>query len=274
MWQAKHMNLKSRETLAKAFAVISLSLATLLPALAFARDIQYGGSEQAVYVRPGEPTQISFPGPIEGGFKRKQSAVALEKQDTYLVLFAQPQLSPDGEAIIVHLEDKRTYSLRVLPATEDRPRDGFVNIIDSRDPEIDLESSPDKVQKPTGFAPPSLVSGLVREMVLVAEFGKKKGITGYRRSNSYSGETIIHDGAIKADVDEIFMGSDLWGYVVNVENLLGTTQRVNPATFRLDGTRAISAQRWELAPKPVTAEQEAAQAHKMKLYIVTKAKRR
>ncbi len=241
---------------------------------AFARDVQYTGNEQAIYVRPGEPTQISFPGAVEGGFKRKSSSVALERQDNYLVVFAQPNLGPDGEAIIVHLEDKRSYALRVMPASEDRPRDGFVNVLDSRDPEVDLETTPDQQRTPANFAPPTIVSGLARELVLVAEFGKKKGIPGYRRSNSFSGETILHDGTMEARIDEIFMGTDLWGYVISVTNLLGTTQRINPATFRLDGTRAIVAERWELAPKPATAEQEAAKQHIGKIYVITKSKRR
>ena len=114
----------------------------------------------------------------------------------------------------------------------------------------------------------------MREMILVAEFGKQKGITGYRRSNRFSGQTVLDDGAIEARVDEIFMGTDMWGYVLNVENKLGTAQRINPATFRLDGTKAVSAQRWELSPRPVTTEEEVAKGHQGKVYIITRAKRR
>ncbi len=255
-----------------ALAVVSIMVSS---APAWAREVRYTGNEQTVFVKPGEPTQISFPGEIEGGFKRKQSSLALEKQDNYLIVFPQPNLPPEGEAIIVHLDDKRTYSIRAMPSTDEHPRDGYINIIDDPIPEIETEkgSQPQREQ-PRGFAPPTIVSGLMREMVLVAEFGKQKGISGYRRSNRYTGETVIHDGTVRATIDEIFMGPDLWGYVLNVENMLDTTQRINPATFRLDGTRAVTAQRWELAPRPLTAEQKISNAHVGKVYIVTRAQRR
>lgn len=242
--------------------------------MAFARDVQYTGNEETVYVRPGEPTQITFPSKIDGGYKKSRSSVTLQRQDNHLILFAQPQLSVDGEAIIVHLDDKRTYALRVAPENPENPRDGFINIVDNREPEIETGTPETQSLKTKDFPPATTVPGLMREMVLVAEFGKSKGITGYRRSNRYTGETVLHDGSVEARIEEIFMGPDLWGYVVSVENLLGTNQRINPATFRLDGTKAISAERWELTAQPLTAEQKISGAHKGKLYIVTRAKRR
>jgi hypothetical protein len=54
--------------------------------------------------------------------------------------------------------------------------------------------------------------------------------------------------------------------------MLDTTQIINPASFRLDGTRAISARNWELAPRPMNAEQELAGKERTKIYIVTRAK--
>ena len=241
----------------------------------FARDVQYNGGEETIYVKPGEPTQVTFPGKIAGGFKKKSSAVNLERQDNYLIVFAQQNLSLDGEAIIVHLADKRTYSLRVLPATGGMPKDGQVVISDSRSPETEEEPVADtKTDGARTFAPPTAISGLMREMMLVSEFGKKKGIPGYKRSNRFSGETVLDDGALNAKIDEIFMGTDLWGYVLSVENKLQTNQRVNPATFRLDGTRAVSCDKWELSARPLTPEQQVAQTHKGHVYIVTRAKRR
>ena len=68
------------------------------------------------------------------------------------------------------------------------------------------------------------------------------------------------------------MGPKLWGYVLDAENLLDQTQQINPASFRIDGTRAISANHWEIAPRPLTIEQEVAKRHKAKIYIVTRAK--
>lgn len=251
-----------------------VSTILLLGSSSFARDVQYAGGEETIYVKPGEPTQVTFPGKIAGGFKKKNSAVNLERQDNYLVVFAQQTLGLDGEAIIVHLNDKRTYSIRIMPATGGTPKDGQVTFLDTRAPEIDEEAVQDKQDGPKNFAPSSAISGLMREMVLVSEFGKQKGIAGYKRSNRYSGETVLDDGAITAKIDEIFMGTDLWGYVLSVENKLETNQKINPATFRLDGTRAVSCDKWELAAKPLTTEQQVAAAHKGHVYIVTRAKRK
>lgn len=247
----------------------------LMPAESWARDIKYQGSEVTVYVTPGEPTQITFPSKIEGGFKRKQSSLALERNGNFLVMFAQPEIPYEGEALLVLLDDKRSYAIRVIPSDDDHPRDEHVKIADERDEEeFDNEGAEPPYTQPTGFAPPTVVSGLMREMMLVAEFGKQRGIPGYRRSNRYTGETVLHDGAVIAKIDEIFMGPDLWGYVLDVENLLETSQKLNPASFRLDGTRAVGAQRWELAPRPETAEQKISGQHKAKIYIVTRSLRR
>jgi hypothetical protein len=241
---------------------------------ATAREIQYSGGEETVYVRPGEPTQISFPGKIAGGYKKKSSAVSLERNENYLVVFAQQTLGLEGEAIIVHLGDKRSYSIRVMPATGGAQKDDQVTIADTRTPEVDEEITQEKLDTPRTFASPATIPGLMREMVLLAEFGKKKGIPGYRRSNRYSGETVLDDGTVVAKIDEIFMGTDLWGYVLSVENKLETSMKINPATFRLDGTRAVTCDKWELAARPLTGEQQLSEGHKGKVYIVTKAKRR
>ena len=156
-------------------------------------------------------------------------------------------------------------------------RDVAIKIVDTR--EADIEENPQLAGlapapvAPSEFPPPTTVAGLMREMVLVAELGKSKGIPGYRRSNKFSGETVLADGTMNATVDEIFMGTDYWGYVLTVENKLDTSQRINPATFRIDGTRAISANKWELSPVPLTDEQKITQGHRGKVYIVTRSKR-
>jgi hypothetical protein len=255
-------------------AVASLSL-TFSVSDAEAREVKYGGSEVPVYVTPGEPTQITFPSKIEGGFKRKHSALALQRQENFMVVFAQPEIPYEGEALLVHLKDKRSYALRILPSDDDNPRDEFIDIQDLRDDVIgDGGQETDPYRQPEGFPSPNFVSGLMREMVLVAEFGKRGGIPGYRRSNRYTGETVLHDGTIEAKVLEIFMGTDHWGYVLEVENLLDSAYKINPASFRLDGTRAVVAERWELSPRPLTAEQKIAGGHKGKVYIVTRSMRR
>ncbi len=251
-----------------------LTAFTLLvaPNAAEAREIKYDGQEVTVYVKPGEPTQLQFPGNIQGGFRRENSAVLLERQEKYLVVFAQPQMSEDGEVILVHLGDSRSYSIRLKPFDSSNQRDGAVEIVDSRP-----SPTPETVDEEPEFkvgqsAPPSRVSGFMRQMILTAEFGKRKAIPGYRRSNRYSGEVVLHDGSIEAKIDEIYIGSNYWGYVISVENKLDTTQTINPATFRLDGTRAVSLSRPQLAPRPLTNEQKINSSHKGKVYVITRSK--
>ncbi len=252
---------------------MSLSVAgSIVPA--WARDLDYGGKEMSVYVNPGEPTQITFPNKIEGGFKRKHSALALERQGNFLVVFAQPELPYEGEALLVHTADKRSFAIRVLPSDDDNPRDEFVNIKDLREDSSGNEGEGGPQFTPRGFPPASVPPGLMRELVLIAEFGKRGGISGYRRSNRYTGETILNDGTIEAKIEEIFLGTDMWGYIVDGENLTDATYKLNPASFRLDGTMAVGAERWELAARPVTAEQEVSKAYKGKVYIITHSQRR
>jgi hypothetical protein len=248
-----------------------IAIGTVFPA--FARDIEYKDVEVTVRVSPNEPTQIQFPAPVAGGFKKKVSSLSLEPKDTDLVVFSGEGLSEAGEAIIVRLKDGRSYSMRVARSTAASPRDSQVKIIDARAPIIsEEEQDPAYREKKFDYAPATQVSGLLREMTLVAEFGKKS-ISGYRASDSYRGQTVLNDGALRATIDTIFMGPNLWGYVLDTENLLDQTQKINPASFRIDGTRAISAKNWELAPVPLTAEQQIAADQKTKVYIVTKARK-
>lgn len=244
--------------------------------VASARDAEYTGGEEVVYVTPGEPTQLTFPSNIVGGFKGSNSSLSIQRSNNNLVVFGRPDLSNEGEALIIQGEDGRSYAVRVKPAEDKNgiPRDEFVVIIDDRDPPNMAEDTPQDYKQPDGFAPSNTVSGLMRNMVLLAEFGKGGGVKGYKRSNRHTGEVVFDDGNLTAKVDEMLLGSELWGYVLTVENELGTTQRLNPSSFRLDGTRAIVAQRWQLSPKPLTPEQEAAGMHKGKVYIVTKARRK
>lgn len=258
------------------FGLLMLSALNGSAKNAFARDVDYKGSEEIVYVRTSEPTQVTFPGTVEGGFKRKNTSLSLERQNNFLVVFANASLPPDGEAIIVQLDDKRTYALRVKPedAASGNTRDNNVNIVDNRVmDEVPVESPTAEMPQP-GLAPSNPVAGLMRDMVLIAEFGKGKAPAGFRRSNRFTNEVILNDGSMEAKIDEMFLGTDLTGYVISVENMLESTQRLNPATFRLDGTRAVSAQYWELAPRPLTAEQQISNRHRSKVYIVTRSTRR
>lgn len=251
-------------------ALIS-SLCLILTESAFARDVEYNTQEVTVRVNPGEPTQIEFPGVIQGGYKRKNAEISLDRRENQLVVFGQPNIPEQGEVILVRLDDGRSYSLRIQRASAELPRDDVIRILDQRDAPIPLdeEDAPYK-EKNFEYAPATQVSGLIREMVLVTEFGKKS-ISGYRMSDRFQGEPVLNDGTINAVIDRIFIGPNLWGYVVETQNVLEVSQKLNPATFRLDGTRAISANNWELAPKPLSVEQDVAGKHKAKVYIVTKA---
>lgn len=261
-------------------AICGIGIVTLMfSADAFAREIKYsttGTQEHVIYVNPGEPTEITFPGRIEGGFKRKQSTIALEKKDSSLIVFANTSIPVEGEAIIVHLDDKRSYSMRVIHSDPMNPRDSHIQVIDDRDPETEYQANAEQTEAPKSnqFPPASVAPGLMRNMILAMEKGRIAGIPGYRRSNRYTGEVVLDDGRITAKIEDMFLGSNYWGYVLGVENKLDTTQTLNPATFRLDGTVAVSAENWELAPQPLTAEQSYANAHKAKVYVITRSKRR
>lgn len=250
----------------------ALVLGCMLSSSAMAREVEYQGSEETVVVAVGEPTQIRFPAQIQGGFKKNLSALHLDRKDSDLIVFAGEGLAAEGEAIIVRLKDGRSYSVRMRPADTENPRDDVVTIIDRTIGYNDKEENPAYAEQIYGYAPPSTVSGLMREMVLFTEFGKKK-ISGYKVSDRYKGETVLSDGAMQASVDFIFMGPNLWGYVLDAKNNLDQSMKLNPATFRMDGTRAISAKNWELSPRPLTAEQQVAAGDRTKVYVVTRPKK-
>lgn len=269
------MRLFAKKLLSQAFryplttAVLSLAM-TSSPTVSHARDLEYKNTEVAVFVKPGEPTQVQFPGDLSGGFKKKGSSLSIDQKDTDLIVYATERLPADGEAIIVRLKDGRSYSLRVRRAGEGNERDDVVRIEDGNHSILGEEDGQVAVD-PKGLskAPPTHVAGLMREMMLVAEFGKGT-IPGYRETSRYQGQTVLNDGTVEARIDRIFIGPNLWGYVVDTKNLLDQSQRLNPASFRLDGTRAIAAQNWELAPRPLNVEEQIASKHDTKVYIVTR----
>jgi len=160
------------------------------------------------------------------------------------------------------------HSLRILPTDDINLRHSYTEICDFRKP-------PAAVDDELLFAKrsPGAVSGLMREMILVVEFGKRHGIPGYRRSNRYHGQTVIDNESIKATISEIFVGPAHWGYVLDVENKLDSSQRLNLSTFRLAGTRAISPRNSVLAARPKSVEEQVTSAHKSKVYIIAEGPR-
>lgn len=257
------------KTVKNILLVIAAVGATLSPA--WARDIEYKNQEVAVFVNPGEPTQLRFPGNIAGGFKRRASSLALDRRGSDLVLFANDDIPPTGEALLVRLDDGRSYSIRVKRTDESSARDEVVRIEDSRAAVLDAEEeeAPPFKEKEFQYAPANQISGFMREIILVGEFGKAS-IPGYRITDKYRGEVVLADGTLRATIDQVIVGPNYWGYILDVENLLETTQRLNPATFRLDGTRAVSLQHFELAPRPLNVEQDLARRHTTKAYIITR----
>ena len=242
---------------------------------AFARDVEYsaGGGEIEVYVNVGEPTEILFEGgKIKDGFKNSNAGIALDKKDSSLVVFGKESMNENGEAILVRLDDGRSYPIRIRRANSDNPRDAQITISDGKGAMgTDEEEPAPYKERSYDYAPPSKVSGLMREMVLVAEFGKKN-ISGYTMSERHKGQTVVSDGAILSKVDKIFVGPNLWGYVLDTTNLLDQSQKLNAATFRIDGTRAISASSWELTARPLNVEEQISGKHNAKVYIVTRAR--
>lgn len=256
-------------------AVLSAGLVLTSFTDAFARDVEYttGQGEVEVWVNVGEPTELIFEGgKIKDGFKNSNAGIALDKKDSSLVVFGKESMNENGEAILVRLDDGRSYPVRIRRANSDNPRDAQVVISDGKGAVgIEEEEPAPHAERSFDYAPPSKVSGLMREMVLVAEFGKKS-ISGYTMSERHKGETVVSDGAILAKIDKIFVGPNLWGYVLDTTNLLDQSQKLNAASFRIDGTRAISASNWELTARPLNVEEQISGKHNTKVYIVTRSR--
>lgn len=258
----------SLSLLATCFAVVTAGGA-------HARDVEYssGSGEIPVWVNVGEPTEVIFEGGrIKNGFKNRNAGIDLDRKDSSLVIFGKENMNENGEALLVRLDNGTSYPLRVRKANSDNPRDAQVVVGDGKGAMgSEEEAAPPFQDRAYEYAPPSKVSGLMREMALVAEFGKSS-IPGYQISDKFKGQTVVSDGAIIAKIDRIFVGPNLWGYVLDASNLLDQSQKLNPASFRIDGTRAISASNWELAARPMTIEHQVAKRDQAKVYIVTRAR--
>jgi TraK protein len=254
-------------------AFIIGSVVGINPESSAARELDYkSGEEVPVFVSVGEPSVIEFPGVVSGGYKNSNAGLAIEKKEGSLIIFGKENMSEKGEVVLVRMQDGRTFPLRVYRADDNNPRDPKVTINDEKGA-FGLEETGPKPfeERAFNYAPPSKVSGLMREMVLVAEFGKTT-ITGYTISEKFKGQTVVSDGTILAKIDKILIGPNLWGYVLDTTNLLDQGQRLNPATFRVDGTRAISSSNWELAPRPLNVEEQLSNKHNTKVYVITRAK--
>ena len=275
MRHCKHMALFARRICIRSVAVAGALLVAAAPAVA--RDVQYdqGDGEIEVFVNIGEPTEIIFEGgQIKDGFHNSNAPIAIQNKGSALIVFGKQNMTPEGAALIVRLSDGRSYPIRVRVADpEKNPRDAQILIEDGKGAfGAEEEQAPEGyTERSYEYAPASKVSGLMREMVLVAEFGKKS-IAGYTVSEKYKGQTVVSDGSILAKIDRMFIGPNLWGYVLDTTNLLDQSQKINPATFRIDGTRAVSASSWELAARPMNVEEQISNKHNAKVYIVTRSR--
>ena len=84
--------------------------------------------QPSVYAAAGEPLLVQFPDKILGGFKRKSSGLSIERKEDFLVLFAQKDLDPAGEALLVQTEDLTFYSFRVMLASAEHRADVRVKL--------------------------------------------------------------------------------------------------------------------------------------------------
>lgn len=79
--------------------------------------------ETTIYVAPEVPSVIVFDRKVLGGFKRKNAKLALSRGEVEVAIFAEKDLPPEGESLIVRLENGSWIGLRILPADTDNPRD-------------------------------------------------------------------------------------------------------------------------------------------------------
>jgi hypothetical protein len=255
--------------------IIKLSL-LFIANIALARDVDYqGAGEIVINVQPGEPTQMQFPGKVSGGFRKRQSSLFITPKDNDLIVFANETLAEEGEALIVRLDDGRSYPVRVQRSSEHFPRDPQVSVRDRRDNAAllgDDDAPAAYEQREFDRHNPNTIAGFMRELVLASEYDKKR-IPGYRVNTEHKGETVLADGTLRATIDRIFIGPNMWGYVIDASNEMDISQQINPVLFRLHGTRAVSLSNWELAPKPLNIEQQISGKHKTKVYVITTPRR-
>ena len=81
-----------------------------------------------IKVVAGSPTVVIFPAKITGGFKQKHSALSLERQDSKLIMFAQPEIRLAGERLVVVLDSGAIITLEVTPAADASQGDIIVKV--------------------------------------------------------------------------------------------------------------------------------------------------
>jgi hypothetical protein len=101
---------------------------------AVARDINYSEGEIVVYLIPNKPTKVTFPSKIISGntWGEGRKFFILDRRGNSLVLNIHPQFPKEGANAIIHLDDKRTYTIRAILADDRHIGDRFVNIIDKQ----------------------------------------------------------------------------------------------------------------------------------------------
>ena len=82
-------------------------------------------------IAPEMPIAIEFPVSIRGGFRKKHSRLAFERNNNLLVAFAArefPDMSPNGESVLVVLEDGSIIPLRFKAVTDISQADSVVQV--------------------------------------------------------------------------------------------------------------------------------------------------
>ena len=93
-------------------------------------EVKRYAHEISVQLAPGEPTTVTFPSEVKGGWKRKDSALSIARGGAMMVVFGFSDLSEDGEGVLVELTDGRLYTLRFKKAAKLSDRDTLVKIQD------------------------------------------------------------------------------------------------------------------------------------------------
>ena len=171
-------------------------LTTALPA-AFAEDIEYHGNEVVVPVNPPEPVMVSFPGPIDGGFKLRQGSFNLERHHNHLVVFFTPGLKEEGEVIHLALEDKRAFSLRFKHLPSRKKRTSKFHIVDKHNKNRSCDSYCTAATKLEDKVNRSHLTSEENKKLIKALTKQNDGLDiNPRSSNNY----------IKADISDLMKG--------------------------------------------------------------------
>ena len=114
---------------------VSRAIAATLPAHngLFEREICHRDERIDLYLEIGKPVKVVFPGVLKDLSNEKGVGYRVERGEKVITAHATSSLDTKGQDLQVTLENKRSYSLKLLPAADNYERDGLVRIIDVQD---------------------------------------------------------------------------------------------------------------------------------------------